>query len=883
MTSISHQEHLQEAHYDANDHDAQNSDRASEMRTYLEGTHRFSWKDGSTECTLPYNTPWPFIEEGWLDTKRKSKTAIIRKFRANPSSLNFKYSFAVKEIFVSTRSTIKSEAEKEVANMKGLSYPHIVALLGTFRQNERLHILIYPAAPCDLADLMDSISDEFKRCGTDSHSPTLDVHPGGTTDQALLEVANDITERDKDLSARSCDVGILGRTMDKRITALISYFVCLCQALAYLHSHNVRHKDIKPENVLIDSVGSPILTDFGIAKRFEKDMPHVTNDEVIRTARYQSPEKRDGLDREDSDDVFSLGCVFLEMISIILGMTRSSCNDHFSSPIKGTGRNMDFCSHLDKLPEWIRQLSKSSQTPGGLVSNGDLDAEQAAVKFNSLETITKMLDQNPKSRPVTLDLYRDFDFPGQKKCRDCHPDHGEAWKITDIPKCEALNSGLSSKRSSRHASGDHGLSPDENADSLPSLQGLSQNSSPRRHLSLCTPRRGPGSIESPRRPDLLRQSYPSSSIRDQSSFQRQSFQGIDQNIENSMKRSAPPRISVSGPTSEPSQSPLNSGDQTGFSDADAIRQKSRPPSPVASSPPSPRLSNSRSSSIVTDSNLRPEWKPLNERTSESDSSVKTSRKAEKQSRQDTGSLMARGQASTPVHEFVPSTVKAGEDKLLDSTAENKTPPTPPQHVEKSDTTHNDSTLGSKESRDAKTNRLKPNAIRLSSSSSLIPGSAPGHSLECFDVPSSLDQQASNQLLQTSDRHPEGSRVGDGTGHTAPAALGLEDVTHNRENLDLKNSTEVLLYSAREQMMSVTEYWKIKGQSAPGPIGEQADGTAGRERLRIYKMPQSGEEHDVYHNGIFLVNVDFRKLGWWTWSHWKRRMGIFSYLVIVDYD
>ncbi|MAE63871.1 MAG: hypothetical protein CMJ18_06320 [Phycisphaeraceae bacterium] len=93
----------------------------------------------------------------------------------------------------------------------------------------------------------------------------------------------------------------------------------LCDALSYAHSKGVVHRDIKPDNILIDDEGRVRIADFGLAKLANEDLPTpplTRTDQVMGTPHYMAPEQVEHPTEVDHRaDIFSLGVVFYEMLT----------------------------------------------------------------------------------------------------------------------------------------------------------------------------------------------------------------------------------------------------------------------------------------------------------------------------------------------------------------------------------------------------------------------------------------------------------------------------------------------------------------------------------------------------------------------------------------
>jgi serine/threonine-protein kinase len=84
-------------------------------------------------------------------------------------------------------------------------------------------------------------------------------------------------------------------------------------ALDYAHSHGLVHRDVKPSNVLLDSRGNCLLTDFGIAKIIQSSLRLTPTDGLIGTPAYMSPEQGLGDTLDQRSDIYSLGIILYEL------------------------------------------------------------------------------------------------------------------------------------------------------------------------------------------------------------------------------------------------------------------------------------------------------------------------------------------------------------------------------------------------------------------------------------------------------------------------------------------------------------------------------------------------------------------------------------------
>ena len=115
---------------------------------------------------------------------------------------------------------------------------------------------------------------------------------------------------------------VQGETLKQRIQRVgplaideaIAYAIEIGRGLAAAHALKLVHRDVKPQNVLIDREGRAKVTDFGIARSLESKGTTQTG-RVLGTTDYVSPEQAMGHEVDERSDVYSLGVVLYEMLA----------------------------------------------------------------------------------------------------------------------------------------------------------------------------------------------------------------------------------------------------------------------------------------------------------------------------------------------------------------------------------------------------------------------------------------------------------------------------------------------------------------------------------------------------------------------------------------
>lgn len=246
------------------------------------------------------------------------------------------------------RPMTRTKAIEEVAHLTRLHHAHIVRVIGTYVLGQDISILIYPVARYNLQTFL--------------HETTRGSH-------------------------------IFQHNLDQIMG-------CLSNALAYLHGKLIKHMDVKPQNILVaTSRVTPnngvkvYLADFGIARSYQNYEATETDGPTMYTRKYAAPEVVDQDKRGLAADIFSLGCVFME----IFAAARYAWGEMLWLRVKlqevlGSNKMGDrsYQANIDGVHRLLLDML------------GDLGSQN--FFYRQLLLIKQMLDRDPAKRPLASDL-----------------------------------------------------------------------------------------------------------------------------------------------------------------------------------------------------------------------------------------------------------------------------------------------------------------------------------------------------------------------------------------------------------------------------------------------------------------------------------------------
>ena len=281
---------------------------------------------------------------------------------------------ARKQIYC-TRKIKLADVHKEIDVLRRADNKHIIKLVGSYTQGRILGILLWPVAICDLAIFMEEYEEAVAGNWTSGLLPQFCILNGAS------------------------DPGTSFIALTRRFTG---WFGCLASGIDHLHRNGIRHKDIKPRNILLTRQNL-YITDFGLAKDFSEASTSITDGIERGTYKYFAPEVARYEPRGRAADIFSLGCVFSEMATVISGRTLTE----FDS-FRRTNEDASFHRNLDKVLVWTEGRRHWRPHESDHVGF----RRPALIAWDSAVVLTKrMLDPDAFCRPSSWQICRELSYP----------------------------------------------------------------------------------------------------------------------------------------------------------------------------------------------------------------------------------------------------------------------------------------------------------------------------------------------------------------------------------------------------------------------------------------------------------------------------------------
>lgn len=226
------------------------------------------------------------------------------------------------------------------------------------------------------------------------------------------------------------------RRMSIHYKRMSDWFYCLAGAIDYIHGLGIRHRDIKPKNILVSEKGEVLLADFGISRMgiIQTLSTTVPQSARSRTSTHCAPEVENGSSRGRSADIFSLGCIFLELL--VARYDQDRILELCDKVTDESAKHKSYAKQVKELAPWMGEFEKDRSEKLGDIGCGILSLCRKMLREDR--------DERPQASQVLAELQKlQPSSSGQNsrlcKCHGASPLEGSAALV------EACKDGLLDK------------------------------------------------------------------------------------------------------------------------------------------------------------------------------------------------------------------------------------------------------------------------------------------------------------------------------------------------------------------------------------------------------------------------------------------------------